>query len=89
MLAALGFKGGGGVDGATQILLRAAVASYLNACFVATPANGYSPASFPRTPIQVVDQTKAAISTGNRSTILALASTYDLFNNTATHWIVW
>jgi len=70
---ALGFKGGSGVEGATRILLRQAVAALLNA---ASPDVNY-----PLTVEQVVTQVCGAIATNNREAILELASQLDEDNN--------
>jgi hypothetical protein len=71
LLEALSFQGGPGVDGATEILLRAAVAAYLNSFAV----------DYPLTTAEVVSQVNAALASGSRSTMLALASTLDANNN--------
>ena len=73
LLAALELGGGPGVDGATQNLLRAAVAALLNA------VNGT--VDYPLTSAQILAQVNAAIATGNRAAILALATTLDNNNN--------
>lgn len=73
LLEALQFGGGSGVDGATQILLRAAVAAVLNA---ASPGVGY-----PLAVASIVGDVNAAIASADRSTILALASSLDATNN--------
>ncbi len=70
---ALGFGGGAGVVGAQEILLRAAVAALLNA------AN--DEIDYPLTPAEVIAQVNAALATGNRDTILELASKLDGYNN--------
>ncbi len=59
--------------GAESILLRAAVAALLNA---ADPL-----ISYPLSTSQVIAQVNTAIASGDRSTILALASTLDADNN--------
>jgi hypothetical protein len=71
LLEALSFQGGSGVGGATEILLRAAVAAYLNSFAV----------DYPLTTTEVVDQVNAALASGVRSTMLALATTLDANNN--------
>jgi len=73
---ALSFQGGSGITGAAQILLRAATAAVLNAC--KTEAGQLS---YPLTRQQIIDQVNAALATGNRATILALAATLDGYNN--------
>jgi len=71
---ALNFGGGSGVDGAKRNLLRAAVAALLNAA--------HPDVDYELTTAQVIDQVDAALATGNRSTMLALAVTLDGYNNT-------
>jgi hypothetical protein len=73
LLAALQGNGGPGLEGAEQILLRAAVAALLN--------SKSGSIAFPYTTAQVVTLTNAALATGNRNTILALASVLDGANN--------
>jgi uncharacterized repeat protein (TIGR01451 family) len=71
LLQALSFKGGSGVSGAAQILLRAAVAGLLNSVKL----------GYPLSMDQVVMQVNGALASCDRDTILALASTIDGFNN--------
>ncbi|HET8797233.1 MAG TPA: hypothetical protein VFO89_06090, partial [Thermoanaerobaculia bacterium] len=71
--AALGFGGGPGVSGAAEILLRAGVAALLNA---AHPSVAY-----PQTPSTVLTTVNAALASGNRDTMLALAAQLDADNN--------
>lgn len=73
LLQALNFKGGSGVGGASQILLRASVAALLNAA--------HPDIDYPRTPATVITQVNAALASGNRATILNLASSLDADNN--------
>ena len=87
LLQALGLNGGNSLDGARQILLRAAVAAYLNACYSATLPGTIG--DYPLTTTQIVTQTVAALNSTTRGTIISLASTLDLYNNTATHIIAW
>jgi hypothetical protein len=70
---ALAFKGGSTIDGAAQILLRAAVAAVLNA---ASPD-----ISYPLTVGQIASQVNTALASANRDTILTLASELDSDNN--------
>jgi uncharacterized repeat protein (TIGR01451 family) len=70
---ALAFQGGNTLDGAAQILLRAAVAAVLNA---ASPDIGY-----PLTVSGIVSQVNAALASKDRGTILTLASLLDGDNN--------
>jgi hypothetical protein len=73
LLEALNYPGGPGVTGATQILLRAAVAALLNAS---------SPdVSFPVSVGHVVDTTISRIETQYRPTILTRADYFDSINN--------
>lgn len=73
LLAALNFGGGSGTSGAAEILLRAAVASLLNA---AHPSVDY-----PRAPAAVIADVNAALASQNRDTMLALAAALDADNN--------
>lgn len=73
LMKALSFRGGSGVEGAARILLRAAVASVLNASH---PGVGLR-----RTARVVIADTNAALATGNRRSLLALASAIDNDNN--------
>lgn len=77
MLAALSLKGGPGTDGAQQILLRAAVAAWLNA---AHEGLGYPYRRFTE-PEAFVADVNAALASGDRATMLALATKLDLANN--------
>jgi hypothetical protein len=69
---ALAFKGGSGVNGGAQILIRAGVAAVLNA-----QAN----IGYPLSVSTVISDVNGALATHNRATILALASTLDGYNN--------
>jgi hypothetical protein len=73
LLTALGFGGGSGVSGAAEILLRAGVAALLNA---AHPSVAY-----PQTPSTVLTTVNAALASGSRDTMLALAAQLDADNN--------
>lgn len=73
LIQALAFKGGPGVVGAESILLRAAVAALLN--------SADSSISYPLTTAQVIAQVNTALASGDRSTILALATLLDDDNN--------
>ncbi len=70
---ALRFGGGGGIAGASRILLRAAVASLLNA--------SHPDVSFGRTAADVIDDVNDALASGHRRTMLTLATTLDNENN--------
>ena len=72
-LEALNYGGGAGVSGATQILLRAAVAALLNA---SSPDVG-----FPVGVGHVVDTTIDRIESQYRPTILTRATYFDSINN--------
>src|SRR5262249_55227024 len=71
LLQALSFQGGSSVNGAAQILLRAAVAGLLNSVKV----------KYPLTTAQVISQVNTALASCDRGTILTLASTIDGLNN--------
>jgi hypothetical protein len=73
LLQALNFKGGSTLTGAAQILLRAGVAALLNA---AHPDVDYA-----LTEAEVIAQVNAALASGDRATILALAADLDAANN--------
>jgi hypothetical protein len=73
LLQALNYGGGPGVLGASRILLRAGVAALLNA---ASPDVAYS-----LTTAQVIAQVNGALASGDRATILSVASLLDTANN--------
>jgi hypothetical protein len=73
LLEALDFGGGPGVDGAARILLRAAVAALLNA--------SHPGVTYPMTEAQVIASVDAALASGDRDTMLILASALDADNN--------
>lgn len=73
LLEALKWGGGPGPRGGAQILLRAGVAALLNA---ASPAVAY-----PLSQSDVIAQVNAALATGDRATMLALATQLDSLNN--------
>jgi len=73
LLQALSFPGGPGARGGAQILLRAAVAALLNA---ASPV-----VEFPLSQSDVISQVNAALASGDRQTMLSLASQLDKLNN--------
>ncbi|MFV0457761.1 MAG: hypothetical protein ACK5MT_03180 [Actinomycetales bacterium] len=72
-LDALNFKGGPGLEGAERNLMRAAVAAWLNA---ANEGLGY-----PDRRKDMVPAINAAIASGDRATMLALAEELDAMNN--------
>jgi hypothetical protein len=73
LLDALQGDGGPDLAGAEQILLRAAVAALLNA---ANPSVSYA-----LTVSEITSLVNTAVASGDRSTILSLASRLDAFNN--------
>jgi hypothetical protein len=70
---ALRFKGGSTLSGAQEILLRAAVAAYINASHPAV--------DYPLNPGQVVTLVNAALNSTDRSFVISTASQLDSFNN--------
>ena len=72
LLQALSFKGGDDLIGAERVLLRAAVASYLNA----TRFKNFKPDA-----ATVIADTNAALASGDRDTIIAQAEHWDFLNN--------
>ena len=74
LLQALGFKGGKGVMGGAQILLRSAVAALLNA---AHPEIDY----YMEDVGALIAAVNAALATGDRATMLALYEELDMHNN--------
>lgn len=73
LLQALGFGGGQGVEGAAEILLRAAVAAVLNA--------SHPGVAYPRVAGDVIADVNAALVSGNRDSMLTLAAALDADNN--------
>ena len=73
LLTALGFPGGNTLDGKKQILLRAAVASLLNAA--------HPGVDFDLTAAQVIASVNAALASNNKDTIIGLATQLDNANN--------
>jgi len=73
MAQGLAFQGGSSLNGASQILLRAAIAGVLNAN---NPNVSYS-----MTASQIVSSVNAALASNDRNTILNLASQIDSANN--------
>ena len=75
LLAGLSYKGGAGITGAAQILLRASVAALLN--------EAYYGADFPAavTVNALITRVNTVLATQNRSSYLALAGEYDRWNN--------
>jgi hypothetical protein len=73
LLDALSFPGGPTTTDAAQILLRVGVGSLLNS----SSLSGH----FPLTTAQVIGQINTALASGDRDTILTLASHLDQLNN--------
>jgi hypothetical protein len=73
LLQALSFQGGTNTVGAARILLRAAVAALLNAA--------HPDVDYPRTVAEVIADVNAALASGNRATMLTLATALDTDNN--------
>jgi hypothetical protein len=73
LLQALDFRGGSTLTGAARILLRQAVAALLNAA--------HPDVDFGLAPAEVIEQVNAALASGDRETILALAEELDVLNN--------
>ena len=73
LVQALGFKGGTGPAGAAQILLRAAVAAELNA--------RYQGMGYPMSAGAIITAVQNALASGNRGTMILLASRLDELNN--------
>lgn len=69
----LAFQGGSSLNGAAQILLRAAIAGVLNA--------NNSGVSYSMTANQIIGSVNAALASNDRTTILSLATTIDNANN--------
>lgn len=74
LLEALNFRGGPGVNGGAQILLRAAAAALLNAA--------HPDVSYGRSTASVIADVNAALASQHRSTMLQLADELDQDNNT-------
>lgn len=70
---ALAFQGGSTLNGASQILLRAAVAGLLNSTS--------SGVAYPMTTAQIISSVNAALASGDRNTIINLAAQIDAANN--------
>ena len=81
ILQALSAKGGTGISGATEILIRAGSAAWLNAAHegVGYPYRRYSTGLDGRKPL--IDLLNAALTSGSRSKMLSLATTLDNANN--------
>jgi hypothetical protein len=80
-MEALGFRGGGGEAGAAEILLRAAVASLLNASFAEEYDAIVPGLFFPMTVAEVIDAVNEALDSYDRYEMLTLAAELDMINN--------
>ncbi len=89
MLQSLGLQGGSGDAGANEILLRAATAAWLNACFNETDPTLLIGSTWPQSSATISANTVSALTTKTRADRIVLASLYDLWNNTGTHFIDW
>jgi hypothetical protein len=89
LLQALGLSGGGGDAGANGILLRAATSSWLNACYNETDPTLAIGLTWPESSAKISTDTVSALTTQTRTQRISLAGKYDLWNNTATHFIDW
>jgi uncharacterized repeat protein (TIGR01451 family) len=89
LLEALSFKGGEDISGAMEILLRAAVASLLNASFHEEMGNeiGYG-GVYPYTTAEVIALVNEALCSGDRMAMLTLYEQLDYINN-GIHYIDW
>ncbi|MGH2372706.1 MAG: hypothetical protein ACRDIC_04410 [bacterium] len=73
LLDALQGGGGPGIAGATRILLRAAVAAFLNAV--------HPDVDYPLLSSEIVTAVNSALASQSRTTMLNLAARLDLLNN--------
>lgn len=73
LVQALSFQGGSGLVGAAQILLRAAAAAELNA--------KYQGMGYPMSAAAIITAVQNALASGNRGTMILLASQLDDLNN--------
>jgi uncharacterized repeat protein (TIGR01451 family) len=73
LIQGLSFQGGDNTKGAAQILLRAGIASLLNA--------SHPDVDFTLSPSDVITSVSAALNTKDRATIIGLASQLDYANN--------
>jgi hypothetical protein len=73
LLDALSFKGGSSIEGAAGNLLRASVAALLDA--------SHPNVNYPRSPASVIADVSSALASGDRDTMLSLASELDDDNN--------
>ncbi len=94
LLDALSFKGGPGVQGAVEVLLRHGVAALLNASISENldtdhdgMIDGY--ATYPLSTQEVIDRVNAALASGSRTQMLALASELSGWNEGGSHYVDW
>jgi hypothetical protein len=73
LLQALSIQGGNNATGAARNLLRASVAAVLN--------SAHPDVEYPRSTADVISAVNAALASGNRATMLGLASQLDADNN--------
>ena len=73
LAGALAFQGGSTLNGAAQILLRASVAGLLNSTS--------SGVAYPYTTAQIISSTNSALNSGDRNTMINLATQIDNANN--------
>ncbi|MBP1702935.1 MAG: hypothetical protein H6Q38_2042, partial [Chloroflexi bacterium] len=90
LLQALSLRGGKDYCGSVEILLRAGTAALLNASINenlagVVPGMGY----YPYTVAQVINLVNAALASGNRTTIITLASQFDMANNGGWEYFDW
>jgi hypothetical protein len=90
LLDALGYPGGSGVEGAMRNLLRHGVASLLNASFHESMGNPIGEFGvYPYDTSEIIDMVSSALGSGDRTTMLDLASELDGYNNEGIHYIDW
>jgi hypothetical protein len=77
LLTALNYQGGSTLNGAAQILFRAATAALLNATHTTTEPK----TSYPYTDAQIVSMVNTALASEDRATIITLANELDGYNN--------
>lgn len=75
LMAGLNYKGGSGLSGGAQIMLRAAVAALLNEAYYGADFPAESSVS------ALITRVNSVLTTLNRASYLALAADYDKWNN--------
>ena len=73
LITALNYKGGDGISGMAQTLLRAAVAAILN--------SAHPEISYPIAVGDIIIQVNAALASNNRTQMEDLKDQYDYYNN--------